>query len=60
MNLGERIKTQRIIIAVALILMSLASFKLALKGFNTIIAILLGVTFLGIGFFVLFGLKKKG
>jgi hypothetical protein len=59
MNFGERIKAQRIIIAVALILMSLASFKLAVIGPNTIIALLLGLTFLGIGFFVLFGMKKK-
>lgn len=59
MNLGEKIKAQKIIIAAALILMSLASFKLALIGLNTIIAILLGLAFLGIGFFVLFGLKKK-
>ncbi|MDH4220238.1 MAG: hypothetical protein OEZ52_04175 [Candidatus Aminicenantes bacterium] len=59
MNLGEKIKSQRIIIATALILMSLASFKLAVIGPNKIVAFLLGLTFLGIGFFVLFGLKKK-
>jgi len=59
MNFGEKIKSQRIIIATALILMSLVSFKLAVIGPNKILAFLLGLTFLGIGFFVLFGLKKK-
>jgi len=43
----------------ALILMSLASFKSAVIGPNKIVAFLLGITFSAIGLFVLFGLKKK-
>jgi len=59
MNLGEKVKSQKIIIAMALILMSLASFKSAVIGPNKIVAFLLGITFSAIGLFVLFGLKKK-
>jgi len=59
MNFEEKIKSQRIIIAIALILMSLVSFNFAIKGTYTIIAFLLGLAFLGMAFFLLFGLKKK-
>jgi len=59
MNLEEKIKAQRIIIAISLILISLVSFNFAVKGTYTIIAFLLGLAFLGMAFFVLFGLKKK-
>lgn len=59
MNFEERLKAQKIIIAIALILMSLISFNFALKGIQTIIAFLIGLAFLGVALFVLFGLKKK-
>lgn len=59
MNFEERLKAQKIIIAIALILMSLISFNFALKGTQTIIAFLIGLAFLGVALFVLFGLKKK-
>lgn len=59
MNFEERLKAQKTIIAIALILMSFVSFNFALKGTYTIIASLLGLTFLGVALFVLFGLKKK-
>ena len=59
MNFEERLKSQKIIIAIALILMSLISFNFALKGTQTIIAFLIGLAFLGVALFVLFGLKKK-
>jgi len=59
MHFEERLKAQRIIIAIALILMSLVSFNFALKGTYTIISFLLGLAFLGAAFFVFFGLKKK-
>jgi len=59
MNFGERLKAQKTIIAIVLILMSFVSFNFALKGTYTIIAFILGFAFLGVAFFVLFGLKKK-
>jgi len=59
MNFEERLKAQKTIIAIVLILMSFVSFNFALKGTYTIIAFILGFTFLGVAFFVLFGLKKK-
>ena len=59
MNLEEKIKAQRIIIAIALILMSGISFNFAVKGNYTLIASLLGLAFLGIAFFILFGLRRK-
>jgi len=58
MNFEEKIKSQRIIIAIALILMSLVSFNLALKGTYTIIALIVGLAFLGMAFFLLFRLKR--
>jgi len=59
MNFEEKLKDQKIIIAIALILMSLVSFNFAVKGTYTIIAFLLGFAFLGMASFVLFSLKKK-
>ena len=59
MNLEEKIKSQRIIIAIALILMSLISFDFAIKGTLTIISFIIGLAFLGMALFLLFGLKKK-
>ncbi len=59
MNLEEKLKTQRIIIAIALILMSLISFDFAIKGTLTIISFIIGLAFLGMALFLLFGLKKK-
>ena len=58
MNFEEKIKSQRIIIAIALILMSLISFDFALKGTYTIIALIVGLVFLGMAFFLFFRLKK--
>ena len=58
MNFEEKIKSQKIIIAIALILMSLISFNFALKGTYTIIALIVGLVFLGMAFFLLFRLKK--
>jgi len=58
MNFEEKIKSQKIIIATALILMSLISFNFALKGTYTIIALIVGFAFLGMAFFLLFRLKK--
>ncbi len=58
MNFEEEIKSQKIIIAIALILMSLISFNFALKGTYTIIALIVGFAFLGMAFFLLFRLKK--
>ena len=59
MNLEEKLKSQRIIIAIALILMSLISFDFAVKGTLTIISFIIGLAFLGMALFLLFGLKKK-
>ena len=59
MNVEEELKAQRIIIAIALILMSLISFNFAVKGTLTIISFIIGLTFLGMALFLLFGLKKK-
>ncbi|TET73425.1 MAG: hypothetical protein E3J44_00995 [Candidatus Aminicenantes bacterium] len=59
MNVEERLKAQRIVIAIALILMSLISFNFALKGTYTIISLIVGFAFLGMALFLLFGLKKK-
>ena len=59
MKFEEKLRAQKTIIAIALILMSLVSFNFAVKGTYTLIAFLLGITFLGIAFFVLFGFKKK-
>jgi len=59
MNVEERLKAQRIVIAIALILMSLISFNFALKGTYTIISLIVGFAFLGVALFLLFGLKKK-
>ena len=58
MNFEEKIKSQKIIIGIALILMSLISFNFALKGTYTIIALIVGLVFLGMAFFLLFRLKK--
>jgi len=58
MNFEEKIKSQKITIAIALILMSLISFNFALKGTYTIIALIVGFAFLGMAFFLLFRLKK--
>ena len=58
MNFEETLKAQRVIIAIALILMSLISFNFALKGTYTIIALIVGFAFLGMAFFLLFRLKK--
>jgi len=59
MNVEETLKAQRIIIAIALILMSLISFNFAVKGTLTIISFIIGLAFLGMALFLLFGLKKK-
>ena len=59
MKVEERLKAQRIIIAIALILMSLISFDFAVKGTLTIISFIIGLAFLGMALFLLFGLKKK-
>ena len=59
MNLEEKLKSQRIIIAIALILMSLISFNFAVKGTLTIISFIIGLAFLGMALFLLFGLKKE-
>lgn len=59
MNLEEKLKAQRIIIAIALILMSLISFNFAVKGTLTIISFIIGLAFLGMALFLLFGLKKN-
>ncbi len=59
MNREEKLKSQRIIIAIVLILMSLVSFNFAVKGTLTIISFIIGLAFLGVGLFLLFGLKKK-
>ncbi len=59
MNVEERLKAQKIVIAIALILMSLISFNFALKGTYTIISLIVGFAFLGMALFLLFGLKKK-
>jgi len=59
MNFEETLKAQRVIIAIALILMSLISFNFALKGTYTIIALIVGFAFLGMAFFLLFRLKNK-
>jgi hypothetical protein len=59
MNLEEKIKSQRIIIAIALILMSLISFDFAIKGTLPIISFIIGLAFLGMALFLLFGLKRK-
>ena len=59
MNLEEKLKDQRIIIAIALILMSLISFNFAVKGTLTIISFIIGLAFLGMALFLLFGLKKR-
>jgi len=59
MNLEETLKAQRVIIAIALILMSLISFNFAVKGTLTIISFITGLAFLGMALFLLFGLKKK-
>ena len=58
MNFEEKIKSQRIVIAIALILMSLVSFNFALKGIYTIIALIVGFAFFGMAFFLLFRLKR--
>jgi len=58
MNFEKRLKAQKTIIAIALILMSLISFNFALKGTYTIIALIVGFAFLGMAFFLLFRLKK--
>jgi len=58
MNFEEKIKSQRIVIAIAFILMSLISFNFALKGTYTIIALIVDLAFLGMAFFLLFRLKK--
>jgi hypothetical protein len=58
-NVEEELKAQRIIIAIALILMSLISFNFAVKGTLTIISFIIGLAFLGMALFLLFGLKKK-
>jgi len=59
MSVEETLKAQRIIIAIALILMSLISFNFAVKGTLTIISFIIGLAFLGMALFLLFGLKKK-
>ena len=59
MNFEETLKAQRIVIAIALILMSLVSFNFALKGTYTIIALIVGFAFLGMAFFLLFRLKMN-
>jgi len=59
MNLEEKLKSQRIIIAIVLILMSLISFNFAVKGTLTIISFIISLAFLGMALFLLFGLKKK-
>ena len=55
---SEMNNAQKIIIAIALILMSLISFNLALKCAYTIIALIVGFAFLGMAFFLLFRLKR--
>ena len=59
MNLEEKLKSQRIIIAIVLILMSLISFDFAIKGTLTIVSFIIGLAFSGMALFLLFGLKKK-
>ena len=58
MNYEDKIKSQRIIIAIPLILLSFVSFNVALRGTYTIIALIVGFVFLGMAFFLLFKLKK--
>ena len=58
MNYEKKIKSQRIIIAIPLILLSFVSFNVALKGTYTLIALIVGFAFLGMAFFLLFCLKK--
>ena len=58
MNLEEKIKSQRIIIVIPLIFLSLVSFNVALKGTYTLIALIVGFAFLGMAFFLLFKLKN--
>ncbi|OEU64011.1 MAG: hypothetical protein BBJ57_06015 [Desulfobacterales bacterium PC51MH44] len=58
MNFEERLKAEKTIIAIALIMMSLVSFNFALKGTYTIIALIVSLAFLGMAFFLLFRLKK--
>jgi len=59
MTFEEKLKSQRIIIAIAFILMSLISFNFAIKGTLTIISFIIGLAFLGMALYLLFGLKKK-
>ena len=59
MTFEEKLRSQKIIIGIALILMSLISFNFAVKGTYTAIAFFLGLVFLSMAFFVLFGLKKE-
>jgi len=59
MTFEEKLKSQRIIIAIALILMSLISFNFAIKGTLTIISFIIGLAFLAMAIFLLFGLNKK-
>jgi len=59
MNFEERLKAQKIIIAIALILISLVSFNFAVKGTYTIIAFLLGLAFFREGVFCLIWLEKE-
>lgn len=59
MGLEERLKSQKIVLAIAFVIISLISFNSAIKGTNTIIGILLGLVFLGMALFCFFGLKKK-
>jgi len=58
MNYEKKIKSQRIIVAIPLILLSLVSFNFALRGTYTLIALIVGFAFLGMAFFLLFILKK--
>jgi len=58
MNYEKKIKSQRIIIVIPLILLSFVSFNVALRGTYTIIALIVGFAFLGMAFFLLFKLKK--
>jgi len=58
MNYEKKIKSQRIIIVIPLIFLSLVSFNVALKGTYTLIALIVGFAFLGMAFFLLFFLKR--
>jgi len=56
MSFEEELKAQSIIIAIALILMSLISSNFAAKGTITIISFIIRLAYFGMALFLLFGL----